>query len=449
MRCSDRESVRFEGLEQRQLFNGLPKMPLVIGGTGNLDVINVKYDAQTDSIKWSVNWKNYSMPLSKVLYVLVDAQAGNDQVYVGKMTSGLKTIVWGGAGDDKVEIANEVSYLTTGNISIDGGSGKDSVWVSSWNANTPGLTPREDIYGDHVHVGGFYGAMPVVGIDVTHNNVEDIGVNGQANHSTGFYIHSTKWGTKTHIANGFAGDNVFVGDGDIDKNIAGDLDLGSYGYSAWMTIDDTKATHGQVYQFTNDTLKTLQMRTISFPAQCHLTLNTSSYNDVVGVDGGYGFGLKWLNINTGFGNDQVSFANNSLLLERLNYCTFAVDTGADQDKIYMDDGHANFGHVYHVTPGKFSSIGVSNFNYWNTETFGVGGGMQENTFDVVPSWYTKYQLYGHGLQPNYANTPSHLALGLNGVTNPARNQTGPNTWTYTFGNCKPVEANFFSDLPIV
>jgi hypothetical protein len=111
----------------------------------------------------------------------------------------------------------------------------------------------------------------------------------QAIHSTGFYIHSTKWGTKTHIANGFAGDNVFVGDGDIDKNIAGDLDLGSYGYSAWMTIDDTKATHGQVYQFTNDTLKTLQMRTISFPAQCHLTLNTSSYNDVVGVDGGYGF----------------------------------------------------------------------------------------------------------------------------------------------------------------
>jgi hypothetical protein len=96
MRCSDRESVRFEGLEQRQLFNGLPKMPLVIGGTGNLDVINVKYDAQTDSIKWSVNWKNYSMPLSKVLYVLVDAQAGNDQVYVGKMTSGLKTIVWAG-----------------------------------------------------------------------------------------------------------------------------------------------------------------------------------------------------------------------------------------------------------------------------------------------------------------------------------------------------------------
>jgi hypothetical protein len=145
--------------------------------------------------------------------------------------------------------------------------------------------------------------------------------------------------------------------------------------------------------------------------------------------------LKWLNINTGFGNDQVSFANNSLLLERLNYCTFAVNTGADQDKIYMDDGHANFGHVYHVTPGKFSSIGVSNFNYWNTETFGVGGGMQENTFDVVPSWYTKYQLYGHGLQPNYANTPSHLALGLNGVTNPARSQTGPNSWTYTFGNC--------------
>jgi hypothetical protein len=216
-----------------------------------------------------------------------------------------------------------------------------------------------------------------------------------------------------------------------------------------MTIDDTKATHGQVYKFKDDTLKTLQSRTITFPGQCHLTLNTSSYNDVVGVDGGYGFGLKWLNINTGFGNDQVSFANDSLRLEKLNYCTFAVNTGADQDKILMQDGHDDFPQAYHITPGKFSSIGVQYFNYWNTETFAVGGGNGENTFDVVPSSYTKYQLYGHELQPNYANTPSHLAIGLDGVTNPARSQTGPNSWNYTFGNRQSIEADFFSDAPIV
>lgn len=449
MRCSDRGNVRFEGLEQRQLFNGLPAMPLVIGGTEGMDVISVKYDAQTDAIKWSVNWKNYSMPLSKVLYVLVDAKGGNDQIFVGKMTSGLKTIVWGGYGDDKVEIADQVSYLTTGNVSVDGGWGKDSLLVSSWNANTPGLTPRDDVYADHVHVGGFYGATPIVGIDVGYNNVENIHVAGQAWHSTGFYIHSTKWGTKTTLSNGFGGDNVFVGDGDIDKNINGDLDLGAYGYNAWISIDDTKVSHGQVYQFKDDTLKTLQMRTISFPGNCNLTLNTSAYGDNVGIDGGNGFNLKWLNVNTGFGNDNVNFGNDSLLLSKMNYCTFAIDTGADQDRIYMDDGHDNFPQVYHVTPGKFSSTGISNLNYWNTETFGVGGGLQETTFDVVPSWYTKYQLYGHGLQPNYPNTPSHLVLGLNGVTNPQRKLTAPSTWTYTFGNRQSIEAGYFSDLPIV
>jgi hypothetical protein len=444
-----RESVALQQLESRQLFNGLPAMPLVIGGTEGLDVISVKYDAASDAIKWSVNWKNYSMPLSKVLYVLVDAKGGNDQVYVGKMTSGLKTFVWGGLGDDKVEIANEVSYLTTGNVSVDGGWGKDSLLVNSWNANTPGLTPVDDIYADRVHVGGFYGAQKVVGIDVNYNNVEDLGVNGQAWHTNAFYVHSTKWGTTTRIHNGFTGDNIFVGDGDIDKNINGDLSLGEYGYNAWITIDDTKATHGQIYKFKDNTLKTLQMRTISFPGNSNLTVNTSSFNDVVGVDGGNGFSLKWLNINTGFGNDNVTFGNDSLLLSKMNYCTFAINTGADQDKIYMDDGHANFGQVYHIAPGKFSCTGINYFNYWNTETFGVGGGMQENTFDVVPSWYTKYQLFGHGLQPNYANQPSHLVLGLNGVTNPQRKQTGQNTWTYSFGNRQSIEAGYFSDLPIV
>src|SRR4051812_24349980 len=97
MHRSIREHVRFEDLEQRRLFNGLPPMPLVIAGTDSLDVISVNVNAKTNSVDWSVNWQKHSMPLNKVLYVLVDAKGGNDQVFVGKMTSGLKTIVWAGA----------------------------------------------------------------------------------------------------------------------------------------------------------------------------------------------------------------------------------------------------------------------------------------------------------------------------------------------------------------
>jgi hypothetical protein len=448
---SNRSFGALESLESRQLFSGgLPPLPLAIFGGNGSDVINVNYDANSDSLKWSVNGQNHSTPASQVSYLYIDGSSGDDQITVGAMRSGLDSFIRGGAGSDKITVGGGViNYMTSGNVTVlgddvatnDPGLNKDQLFINAFNSVTPTFNEYYDFYKDHLHLGGFYGGAGfVAGIDVKYSGVEDVTFSGPAGEGAIYNIHSTKFGSTMHVFTGWKNDMLYVGDGDIDSQIYGNLDLkGYYGYNDFVTINDDKASTGHVYKFNQNVLSTLQTRKITLPQGEYLTLNATNYADSINVAGGYDFEAKSFAINANGGNDQITFGDQKCKLLYMQNIPLSVDGGAGNDRILMQDGYNSTGGVYHLADHKFSNnYGVSSMSYWRTETFAVGGSLTSNTFDIVPSAETKYQLYGHQMTPNNGGQ-TWLSLGTLGVTSPSFKSWGAGSGEYTFGNRAPID----------
>jgi len=343
-----------------------------------------------------------------------------------------------------------MNYMTSGNVTVCGGSNynelpgadNDQLAISAFNSVTPTFNEVYDVYKDHVHLGEFYsGGSTVTGIDVSHCGIEDVTLSGPAT-KTGIYnVHSTMFNSTTHVFTGWkGGDMIYVGDGKLDNNIAGNLDLkGYYGFNDFVTINDDKAAAGNVYMLSENVLKTLQTRSITLPQGAHLELNTTNYADKISVAGGYSFQVKSFSLNSNGGDDQVFFGEKNLQLRYMQNIPLSIDCGDGNDRIVMQDGYNNTGGAYHLIDHHFyNDYGVSSMSYWRTETFAVGGSLTSNTFDIVPSPTTKYQLYGHLLTPNLGGQ-TWLSIGTDGVTKPIYHNLGSGAGQYTFGNRAPID----------
>ena len=459
-------SIPMETLEQRQLFSGgLPPIPLAVLGTAGADIINVRLDDAGKNVLWAVNGQKHATSLASVHSIVIQSFGGADQINVGPLTSGLSVSINAGAGSDNIYLGangGKMSYLTSGNVTISGdsnpnslpGSGidKDSVFVSAFNENIANQSDRFDFYANKMHLGGLVpGVGNIVGIDVNFTGVEDFTFSGPLTKSAIYTVHSVSQGSTTRVFTGqpVGGDSIYVGDGDLDKNIAGNLDLhGYYGFNDWVYLSDNKALNGHVYNMKDNVLKTLQQRSITLPELSHVVLSATNWKDKLDVEGGYKFGsLKSFAVYGNNGGDELDFGSGALKLAALNNVPIYVDPGAGIDRILMQDGWNQKPAVYHLTQGKFSNdYGATMTFAPSTETFAVGGGYVGSTFDIVPGTATRYQLYGHLLSPN-GGGETWLSLGLAGVGMTSFQSTGPNQGTYWFSYRMPVDIWDFSHVP--
>src|SRR4029079_12727139 len=130
------------------------------------------------------------------------------------------------------------------------GLDKDSVFVSSFNSNVANLVESFEVFGDHLHLGGVIpGVGKITGIDVKFTGTEDFSFSGPAAKNATYFVHSVAPNTTSHVFTGWMGnDPMYVGDGDLDKNIAGNLDLaGYYGFNDWIHLNDDKSLSAHVY----------------------------------------------------------------------------------------------------------------------------------------------------------------------------------------------------------
>src|SRR4051794_4995481 len=104
-------TVAMEVLEDRQLFS-YPVIPVLVQGTGGPDVISVKLDAAGKNVLWTTNGVNHSYLLASTTSIIVQGFAGNDQINIGALTSGLNVKINGGSGSDTINVGgNKLSYL--------------------------------------------------------------------------------------------------------------------------------------------------------------------------------------------------------------------------------------------------------------------------------------------------------------------------------------------------
>ena len=454
-----RSVTNMELLEDRQLFS-IPVTPLVVPGTNGADVISVKLDAAGKNVLWTTNGVNHSYPLAYVSSIIVAGFAGNDLISVSTLKNGLDLSINGGAGSDAIYVGGgKLSYLTSGNITIAAdaspnnipGLDKDSIFINAFDSNIANLSERFDIYADRVHLGGVVpGVGTITGIDVKFTGAEDVRFTAPAQKNALFFVNSVAAFSAMHVSSGWMGnDHIYVGNGDIDKNIAGNLDLnGYYGWGDWVHINDNQALNGHVYNVKDNVLKTLQMRSITLPERANIVLNMTNWGDRLDLDGGYKFGsFKSFNIYGNNGGDELFFGSNTLTLSPLQNVPIYIDPGAGIDRVLMQDGANKKPGVYHLSQGKFSNDFGAKVTFANsTETFAAGGGDGANTFDVVPGTWTGYQLYGHLLSPN-SGAKTELFLGLAGVASPKYTSTGSGQGKYTFGNRRSIEVFTMTNLP--
>jgi RTX calcium-binding nonapeptide repeat (4 copies) len=238
-----------EALEPRQLLTAL-----TFDGTDGADTItlNLQQWSDTRTVQVTINGQttSYSSPFYN--QVTIYAKGGNDNINIYNADQGIHVTAYGDGGDDTFTFG---TGLLEYGYDAYGGSGVDKVVVDrnpdyQFDENMgKGLDYKNDYVIDANGV--VFSSLKNSSYRITTHDVESLDFSATGSQDT-IWIDSVAPGRKTTVHAGKGYDKVIVGNGDVDSNILGELNVyGDDDFNDVIEFQDKNDTANDTYNLTS------------------------------------------------------------------------------------------------------------------------------------------------------------------------------------------------------
>jgi hypothetical protein len=286
-----------------------------------------------------------------VTSIVVNAGAGDDEIYLDRTMALLPITIYGEDGDDTIYLAhstNDLTSLSGSRITIEGGEGHDRVFAY-----------------DQAYHNGVYTITPnslqrELISPITFDRVEELGIR-VGEYST-VNVAGTIAGGEVTVTGSVTADHFNIGGrGRNLDGIFGDLHLHGVGGADVLTFNDQYASAGQTYTILADSLTRTGAHRIDWDHIGELALNAGAFVDSISILATPLF--VPLTVNAGDGPDMVTLGDHSHPLSGIGDLV-TVDGQGDVDTLTVDDEAAAVRGSYIVTANSVQwAGGGSRVNY--------------------------------------------------------------------------------------
>ncbi len=314
---------------------------------------------------------------SQVNSIVVDGNAGDDDIYIQGVPSGVTLVVNAGSGNDYVQIGNgDVDDSNTGvmgNVTVNGGTGTDSVLY---------FDLLDDVGNDTYTITSSTITKPFSGV-ITYNNadVELLTVDGSGLNNT-FDVNSSDATVPMNLS-GFGGDDTYRIDVDFDNAILGNVScLGGTGTDT-VTVNDSLDIGLDDYLVTGNRFEKSSSTGAVFASSSTESMNITCNNSTNDVN--VPQLSSWMNvtIHGGDGNETFTVANNNFDANLLG--TVSVDGGLGTDSLLASDTSDTGDDSYNYYNNRIDKGGATYIGYTAIESCLLNANGGANTITLFSS----------------------------------------------------------------
>lgn len=341
-------------------------VPTDVPGTYNLS-------GAGDFPTWSTR-----IPIADVNTITIDAEQGDDDIYIYGVPSGVNVVVNAGAGNDFIQIGNgDVDNTLIGNVTVNGGAGTDSLSY---------FDLLDDIGNDdYLITSTTIDKDSLTGL-TTYSNTDMESISISANGLDNDFDISSIAALPIYYLNGFAGNDRFIAAVDFDTYIDGSVNcIGGTGTDR-IIIDDTADPLDDEYLLTGNRFEKVtfgdgQVFASNTTEEFEVTLNPdNNFVNIPQVS-------PWLSVTVrgGDGDDDFSVANNNMDVN-LPGGPVRVEGGAGTDSLVISDAADTGDDDYTLSNTQLNKSGAHIINYFTFESFNLDLNSGSNTIDVLSTF---------------------------------------------------------------
>lgn len=235
------------------------------------------------------------------------------------------------AGNDTIVLGNgDLDNIASGLLDLSGGSGTDSLRLLD-----AGDTLDDTYVFDRNAAIGLFGK---VGDQLTVQYVQleslSLAANNQANV---IRVEGLALGVDLSVAGNLGGDSLYLGDGDIDSNVLGQVAFDGFSNGRVFLLDASDGIGSDSYLLQGGTFSKGGSVKLTFSNVSFVDLECSAQNDVISIGGTFGYPVS---VRAGDGDDTITLGSGDLAF--MDDVTLFGGNGVDE--LAFNDTTASVGH---------------------------------------------------------------------------------------------------------
>jgi Ca2+-binding RTX toxin-like protein len=324
---------------------------LMVFGTNAADTIEVMSSSANPAyVEVFVDGQNQFTGLwSSINHIVVSGLGGDDAIFIDDGASGVPISVFGNDGNDTIHIAFPSGNLghVVGPVSVDGGTGSDTVTL--WNDLTSAGCTYTVTSSTVSVAGSAFGGL-------NYTAIEGLTINAGSGNDT-VNVNSTAATTPLTVNAGGGNDVVNIGTGDLDS-VQGAVTVNGQDGTDAVNLMDQTAPFNDTYNITNTTVSRMfatggqtPFGGLTYGSIEALTLNAETGDNIINVISSAS--ATPLTVNAGAGNDVVNIGTGDLDSVQ---GAVTVNGQAGTDVVNLMDQTAPFNDTYNITNSSVSRM---------------------------------------------------------------------------------------------